>query len=464
MRKQIQLLYFTFAVLLAGCGANGSILTAPEESHSAQTTPPSLTTASPTSTETAARSQTFTQTPPIPPQATATRTPTPTATARPAVPSDVRLSFQCLEVASTLPSNVSSSGILVLDSRVDVNGRSSFDTFLLDMASGKTTLTTGAGENQSSHQVSPDGKLLAYRSVLFDNAEKIVQEELVIAAADGQRLKVIPWEEGGGSFRGWLADQRLVINLAGLDPEEAAGEKAATLMVLNPFTGERQVLKPDYPEIYDWPPLPSWLGWGGTVIDPTFSRVIYPKYTGKDDDYSYAIWDLQAHSMIASLEAVFTGLVDYFPYPLWSPDGSRFVVEGYLPEQKAFELFLVSRDGQVEQLTNIFPYESARLEAMSWSPNGRYIAAWLNSSFNPYSKPELVIVDTNTGQVTDYCISNASAFKHPLDPLWSPDSTQLIVRDLDGKNRRRVMLIDLIQGFAAQIAEDMEPLGWMQAP
>ena len=49
----------------------------------------------------------------------------------------------------------------------------------------------------------------------------------------------------------------------------------------------------------------------------------------------------------------------------------------------------------------------------------------------------------------------------PPAPIWSPDSQQFLVVDWYEKEHSRVVLVDIAQGFAAQIAEDMEPLGWM---
>ena len=196
--------------------------------------------------------------------------------------------------------------------------------------------------------------MLAYWSGIVDASDNISNEELVIAGANGQRLKAIPWEEGWVGPLGWLDNQRLVISLAGLDLDENQGLYPSTLLLLDPFTGERQVLNPDFTGIYGTPKA-GWDGWGGTLYDPTLTRVVYP-YIGDNDLYTYALWDLQKQKLVATLEAVFAGPVsiDWAPMPVWSPDGSHLVVKGLVEDvngETTVATFLVTRDGQVEQLT-----------------------------------------------------------------------------------------------------------------
>ena len=81
-----------------------------------------------------------------------------------------------------------------------------------------------------------------------------------------------------------------------------------------------------------------------------------------------------------------------------APYASRLVVEGVVIGHPTSELYLVSRDGQVKQLTHLNAYnEDGRLVNNSWSPDGRYIAAWLDTpSLRKEQEAELVIVDTET--------------------------------------------------------------------
>ncbi len=380
------------------------------------------------------------------------------------------LAAQCLEFLPELPPEAGIEGVLVLDSRLDLNGRFARDTFLLDLATGDSRqIASMPAENQGSHVVSPDRTLLAYYRVLVDASDKITGEELVVSDATGQRLESIPWEDGWLGPLGWLDNHRLVISLAGLDPDEGNGQKPSTLLLLDPFTGQRQVLKPDYTGIYRIRDA-FWDGWGGTLIDPTLTRVIYP-YLSDDGIYTYALWDLQQQKLLATLDAVFAGDGPFgAPMPVWSPDGSRLAVQGNVEDvngEPAFEIFLVTRDGQVEQLTELFKYKKSGLTNFSWSPDGRYLAAWLTTYENwiPSETSDLVVVDTQTRQVIDSCISTEIHFR----PIWSPDGKQLVVTERTDTAdhstvRYRVVLVDLARGFAAQIKEDVEAFGWMQSP
>ena len=128
---------------------------------------------------------------------------------------------------------------------------------------------------------------------------------------------------------------------------------------------------------------------------------------------------------------------------------------------------MIDGNGQIEQLTNLTSYvNDGDFMSYNWSRDGRYIAAWmfLGSLNKKGHTVDLVIIDTESKQVIDTCISVGYAgegYGAPPEPIWSPDGNQLLVYN---ENRNRVILVDRMQGFAAQIAEDMEPLGWMLAP
>jgi hypothetical protein len=369
-------------------------------------------------------------------------------------------------VLPTFPPQANSQGIVIL------NSHTSPDIFLLNMVTGGKTQLVKQNEGLGNFAFSPNKQRQAYHRGLFDQTSgKRVENQLIIATADGQLLKAIPWEKGWNLLPGWLDDQRLIMNIAGNDPDEDTGKKPATLMMLNPFTGERRILRPDFPDIYAEYLVVDWDGWGETVYDPTLTRVVY-----LSSRVGYVLWDLETHQVLAKLRSY------YLHPPRWSPDGAQFVVAAD-PDQQfntGFELFSVSREGQqIAPLTNLtvyYPYVD--MWGYSWSPDGSHLAFWLRTdphalSGDNYAVERLAVLDLATQEVTDYCIpldayggelGTIPFFSSGLTaPLWSPNGQQLIVESRYAPDASRVILVDISRGFAAQIAENMKPEGWMKS-
>lgn len=388
----------------------------------------------------------------------------------PTIPPEARLKIQCLDVAPTLPPQTISEGSVILDDYLTLG------TILLNMATGAKIQLVRQNESFVYFAVSPDREKVAYIRTRFDQPGGKADLHLVIAAANGQPQKAIPLEKGWGGIPGWLDDQRLIINIAGKDPDESTAKKPATLLMLNPFTGERRILRPDFPGIYVEYPVFFWEGWSETMYDPTLTRVVYP--SSRD---GYVLWDLQSQRALVNFRSFIS-----HP-PRWSPDGTQFVVaaDPDLAQHHAgpgFELFSVSRDGKaITQLTNLKAYYPATdMWGYSWSPNGSHLAFWLSTNPNAmaigvedHATERLAVLDLTTQEVTEYCI--------PLDkyggtfggipffasgmtsPIWSPNGQQFIVESRYAPDASRVILVDLAQGFAAQIADTMMPAGWMKS-
>jgi hypothetical protein len=374
---------------------------------------------------------------------------------------EVRLRYDCLQEFPNMPEELISRGLVILENRTKEDGRYLGETYLLDMASQQSHKLYPENIQGRDFSVSLDHSLMAYKKNSFTETGEVFLRELAVATADGSELLTIPWEEGWSGLAGWLDNQRLVINIAGMDSEESTAQKAASLLVLNLFTGERQVLRPDFPEMYDYEPIPNWDDWGITMYDPSLARVVYLR-----GEYLYALWGVDRQQLLATL--------NYFnEIPRWSPDGSRVVLEGW-PDDRTYsygpeedETFLVSRDGQVEQLTNLTGPTDMYLDFYSWSPDGHSLAAWLRSpDLDKNREMELAIIDIETGEVTNTCLrivtgGEGFGIGYDFPTIWSPDSTQLVVMEWYEADHRRVYLVDLDKGYAAPIAEDMEPAGWL---
>jgi hypothetical protein len=383
----------------------------------------------------------------------------------PVVGANSKMIEQCLDVAPALSDASSYKGLLILKERFGDNTKPGVTT--LDTATGKTKVISLDRENQIGHVVSPDQTLMAYTSILFDEQENIIKEELVVADANGTRLMSMPWGETWHSIAAWLNESQLVISLI-LSPEQNSGQKPAALLVLDPFTGEQKLLDADLPGYIHESGLvvPYWDGWLGAVYDSTGSLAVYPAYFGTDPDkFTYAVWDASKEQMVVSLENVFA-VYDIFPQPRWSPDNSQFVFNGLVNTDNgvAIELYRVSRGGQIEQLTELSPTAYVLDSGYSWSPEGRFIALLLITKEVFYPKALVALLDTVTLQVTNYClpVSYGGALLSP--PVWSPDGRQFLVTDWYDDGHQRIIMIDIEKNIAAQIAEDMELIGWMVKP
>jgi hypothetical protein len=175
MRKLIILSYFAIVLLMVSC----------QESQAFATIMLS-TTPVPTGLNTPTL---------IFPSATPTRLPTETGTSTLAptattAPTDITPTFlpeahlqsQCIEIVPTLHSKSISNGIVVLYSRVIIDGKYKDETLLLNMETGESILT-GPGGN---FMVSPDRKRVAYIFAVFDDQDNVIQKYLIIADANGR--------------------------------------------------------------------------------------------------------------------------------------------------------------------------------------------------------------------------------------------------------------------------------------
>jgi hypothetical protein len=467
MKKMIFIILIAIAVTLAGCQKAETITSMPKDSQRITATSQSMSTQASETTE-AALSKSTTASSSVIPQMTAhpSQPVTETASPTPPIPPEVSLQFQCINAEPSLSNE--SNGTVIMENRAVVDGRYKPGDFILDMATGELASMNKENESGSNFSVSPDRKFMAYHNIIFDDADQVLREELVIASANGNTMDTIPWENGWYAIAGWLDTQRLAINFASQDPKESHALKAASLLVLNPFTRKQQILRPDFPDIYNYAPIPDWDFWGITLYNPTLTRLVYLR-VNENGVYEYAFWDIQKEQLLTSL--TYDSQI-----PRWSPDGSYVVLDGlpsgqnYIPGGKnTFETFLIGSDGKVEQLTYLNTYLNMYLLRYSWSPDGRYIAAWLGSSTMEKKKEaELVILDTDTKNITNYCLrvkyGQEIYGEAPPAPIWSPDGNQLIVQDLYADYHRRVFLVAIAQGFSKKIAEDMEPFGWMLAP
>jgi hypothetical protein len=364
--------------------------------------------------------------------------------------------YQCLEIVDYRPSVHALKGVIVYNDDVNL-----YAYMAIQETGDAYFFPREEGDRLYDFEVSPDGMHLIY-----DHYSVRTQEDRsIIVTADGTSI----WSEKIGDYSwGWFDSQRLKRGLI-----SESGKH--TLVLLNPFKKERQSLPADFPssEMYSENFFMAWIRASSPIYDPTLTRVVYGSGF-HDNSYTIhprvIIWDAQSNQKVTEINTM-----DWGDTPVWTPDGKQFFMAANLDPKKtrdfADEFFAISRDGDIRQLTHFMDYykESDILDSYELSPDGKLMAFWFVSKPSLSDGPQLAVLNIGTGEVTNYCIKGdafADNAYEPWLPVWSPDSTQLLVisRPPEDTKVRRVVAVDIVHNFAAQINADMEPEGWMVAP
>lgn len=128
-----------------------------------------------------------------------------------------------------------------------------------------------------------------------------------------------------------------------------------------------------------------------------------------DEFYTFALWDVLAQKSVTNMNNIFVDAgysSSIASKPVWSENGSHFAFVGfdYLGIEPKFELYQVSSEGQIEQLTNLTPITHFRDLPFYWSPDGQKIVMLLD--IHPEIDGESILVlDLETKNIVDTCIS-----------------------------------------------------------
>jgi hypothetical protein len=292
-----------------------------------------------------------------------------------------------------------------------------------------------------------------------------------VSGVNNQIYKTLPWESEWGAFS-WLDNENLIIRTIPQGEPNSVVNYNPDFLVLNPFTGKMQIVKVDYPNIYNLSPM---VGLRVSAYNLTLTRVVYLE-GGVSGPFYYVLWDIQHKSQVTNFQIS----DDFNVIPCWSLDGKQFAfapsLASKIKEYPSYELFGVTEAGDIKQLTHLTDYYPwVYIEDLSWSPDSRYIAFWFTHwqqseqpSYDTLGDRYLAVLDTTTDLVTSYCISgekNATIGirKYPA-PLWSPDSKQIVVQSQTEKDSFQAILVDVQDNRAFHIGDNLEPVGWMTSP
>lgn len=296
--------------------------------------------------------------------------------------------------------------------------------------------------------IAPNRKYFVY-GVTNINSE---MANLILANSKGEPQKEIVLGNLSPFYTAtWLNDQQIEI------------VSAATSSIVNILTGEK--------DIYSYVDFPGYSQKDDRFyflrFDPSIMRVVY-----WFNNSNIALVDIKTKQVLAKIP----DNIHRTPEVAWSPDGSRAAIVGtvsYQEQRTALdlvyndEIFIVTKDGQrVDQTTNfaqIYSPQSYHIYNLVWSPDGRSISFWLVNWTEPLGGyARLFVLNTQTKQMTDYCVWSKHDDNVYFGPIWSPDSKQLLIENRNEDNTLRSVVFDLEKGEAFIIAEDKFPIGWME--
>lgn len=462
----------TTAVLFAlvtGCSAGRSTIISNSSSPTNDTTPPTQTATS-VKTETPEITPTFTQTVP-------TNTPTGTSTLTPTPALNILTGdTDCIRLEDTWNPDGSTSGYAVLKNMDLDNEEKRPEIYWVDMATGES-YTTRFGYN---FVVSPDQKTVVYDRSVYDEGHKVLSQDLVVAAPDGSEIIKYPWQDEWSSIVGWLDSQHLIISLDQYNGSSLSIKTdPSPVTIFNLTTGEEKTRSVSFPELlFPEAVLPNWGGTYGVSYSYDLTRALYPRYLDDTKEmFAYALWDMENNSLIVTLDDVFKSFSIYniFHQPFWSANNEYFALVGMtlvLTDEPFLitEIYVVTRNGDVTQITTMSPQFRPDRNSLAISPNGQYISFNLTTESSVSEKHGwAAYVDLETNSIINTCIpigyhGVGGLGGELLSAIWSPDSSKVLVTDWYEEDHNRVILIDFALHTAYVVAHDAQPVAWMTNP
>jgi len=129
--------------------------------------------------------------------------------------------------------------------------------------------------------------------------------------------------------------------------------------------------------------------------------------------------------------------------------------------------FLITETGIVKQITHFSEFvqeHEYHLSRQSRSNNGRFLA-FRFSTYMPNDFAKYIVLDLTANTLDGFCVSSRPLKDSGDDsPIWSPDSKYFIVSNIDRFNNGNIIMVDVENETAYEIAQDMEVIGWIAKP
>jgi hypothetical protein len=274
----------------------------------------------------------------------------------------------------------------------------------------------------------------------------------------GQELQ-FPRDESWYDVRQFLSDDRVIINAGPAKNSKTPSEAVDEFYILSPDTGSAKFYSLKMfgffapPFALRQPTRP--------IYNATLTRAIYDAgESGIGSDAGQIMWDVENQAVVWSKDN--WGWPLEFSWQTWQLDGSHVVLTAPPLESNVNyppELISVAVDGKAEQLTHLRDFvndsDGYLIFQTKWSPNERYIAfVFVADPIASYERRFLYVLDTQSGTITDYCISPVG---RGSGLFWSPKSDQLAFTVDD----REVAVLDIVNAKVQILPEYVDVEGWV---
>jgi hypothetical protein len=283
--------------------------------------------------------------------------------------------------------------------------------------------------------ISPDARWLLYSEAQFENT-KVLEEKFLIVDARGhiQHSAIAPLQSIKKAIN-WGDQNKIVFE------EESPGQFARLNLLTDQWDRMSIDLLPDAIEDinnYSFPPIISY------SIDLTQSLYVSSMRSRA------ILWDIKSQKRLWEWKGETLNGYD------WLTNGMGLIVAYQDFNSDTSRVTLVGRDGHVSELLNLKNLSpQAIISGIAMSPDENYFAAWVSSQ--EYSETHLMVANLRLQQIVDYCITPSNFY----DMLWSPDSKYLLVSAPSVSGNRDSILIDIEHFYAARIASNTSPVGWL---
>jgi len=369
----------------------------------------------------------------------------------------VSISQKCLTKADYLSVEKNLTGTLILADKIN-----SGKYFIFDLSNMSEDMFIDGRDSLYDLTVSPNHVFIYYGDLGGSEWKDVISTSM-------NQINQFPYSIEWVSSK-WLDNEHLIYVRSG-DTQDN------TIRILNPLTGEGEVTSLELPNpVYLLHPNGKY--YLVVNVNKDLSKAVF---FDTSEQGRIIMWDLESRKMLAALPYLVSKDPEQAPtipfFYGWSPDETKFVTTSPIRISDTTgmvvteELFSISQDGDVKQLTHLSDnYQYIRISEPSWSPDGLLLVFWLQASDDANQdrdslSQQLVILNTETGKITDYCLSHGQPkYSTVFSPIWLPDGEHLVVETRDSEGISQTNLVDLKNNNLFVLAHGRFPMDWIIVP